>query len=285
VRRSPSWSSAEVAATVADYVAMFKAELAGAPYSKADHRRRLIGKLDNRSESAVERKHMNISAILREAGLPFIDGYKPLANYQESLRDAVLEVFALDRQLEELIERRLGATPASAPTPAAMGEALFEDPPEPEALAESVAGRKRQPVGRHFDYLEREAANRELGTLGEEFVFNLERIRLRAVGLRDLSNRVEWTARDRGDGFGYDISSYDESRRPLLIEVKTTNFQKRHPFLVTQNELLVSRERAMEYRVYRVFDFSNRPRCFVLTGAIDTSCRLAPTLYRASPGR
>jgi hypothetical protein len=124
-----------------------------------------------------------------------------------------------------------------------------------------------------------------LGRLGEEFIFEIERVRLRDAGRTDLADRVEWTARDRGDGFGYDIESFEASGNPVVIEVKTTNFLKRHPFLVTQNELLVSRDRAAEYRVYRVFDFSNQARCYVLSGSIDSTCKLAPRLYRASPGR
>ena len=39
------WNAAEVSATVADYLAMLCAEVAGQPYSKVEHRRALQEKL------------------------------------------------------------------------------------------------------------------------------------------------------------------------------------------------------------------------------------------------
>ena len=58
------WFREEVEATVADYLAMLGAELAGVPYNKAMHRRELMKLLNNRSEQAIEFKHANISAVL-----------------------------------------------------------------------------------------------------------------------------------------------------------------------------------------------------------------------------
>ncbi|WP_435017962.1 hypothetical protein TA3x_005585 [Tundrisphaera sp. TA3] len=59
---------------VADYFHMLKAELAGDPYSKAEHNRALQPLLDGRSKSSVEFKHRNISAVLVATGLPYIEG-------------------------------------------------------------------------------------------------------------------------------------------------------------------------------------------------------------------
>lgn len=87
--RGEPWSDAEVDATVRDYFEMLRAELAGRPYVKAEHARALMKVLDGRSRGAIERKHMNITAVLEELGYAGIDGYKPLANYQQSLRTAV----------------------------------------------------------------------------------------------------------------------------------------------------------------------------------------------------
>lgn len=87
--RGQPWSDDEVAATVDDYFEMLRAELDGRPYVKAEHSRALMQRLDGRTKAAIEQKHMNISAILRELGHPFINGYKPLPNYQALLRQAV----------------------------------------------------------------------------------------------------------------------------------------------------------------------------------------------------
>ena len=69
------WSRAEVEATVTDYFAMLEAELREAAFNKTRHRNTLLRLLNKRPPGAVERKHQNISAILIELGLPYIDGY------------------------------------------------------------------------------------------------------------------------------------------------------------------------------------------------------------------
>lgn len=51
------WNRTEVEATVADYLHMLLLELSGQTYNKTTHRRGLLAKLDNRSESAIEFKH------------------------------------------------------------------------------------------------------------------------------------------------------------------------------------------------------------------------------------
>jgi hypothetical protein len=74
-----------VEATIADYFHMLTLELSGQQYNKADHRRALWQKLDDRTNGAIELKHQNISAILLELGYPWISGYKPMKNYQALL--------------------------------------------------------------------------------------------------------------------------------------------------------------------------------------------------------
>ena len=86
---SEDWSPEEVAATVADYLVMLDHELRGEPYNKKDHNRQLQSLLHDRSAGAIEFKHANISAVLVELGFPYIDGYKPRANYQQLLKDEV----------------------------------------------------------------------------------------------------------------------------------------------------------------------------------------------------
>jgi hypothetical protein len=56
--------------------------------------RRLQNLLAGRTRGSVERKHQNISSVLIDLGYPSIDGYKPLANYQELLARVVQERLA-----------------------------------------------------------------------------------------------------------------------------------------------------------------------------------------------
>ncbi len=85
------WTRDEVEATVADYFAMLRHELAGLRVNKAEHNERLRHLLRHRSKGAVEFKHANVSAVLTLHGYPYIDGYKPRFNLQALLEQVVLE--------------------------------------------------------------------------------------------------------------------------------------------------------------------------------------------------
>jgi hypothetical protein len=132
-----------------------------------------------------------------------------------------------------------------------------------------------------FDFVARDAANRDLGRRGEEFVLEFERKRLHDGGRRDLVPQIEWTAQVRGDGAGYDIQSFDEDGGPRLIEVKTTGLGKYFPFNVTVNEVRCSQARAREFHLYRVFNFGPAARLYMLPGELSKSCHLDPTQFRA----
>jgi hypothetical protein len=86
---STDWSREEVALIVADYFSMPHSELLDQPYSKRDHRRALSPLLNERSKGSIEFKHQNISAVMVELGLPYIEGYKPRGNFQALLADGV----------------------------------------------------------------------------------------------------------------------------------------------------------------------------------------------------
>ena len=81
------WTDAENDLIVADYFAMLAADLAGRPYNKAEHNRRLRSQID-RTRPSIEFKHRNISVVLKGLGESWI-GYLPAFNIQTSLADAV----------------------------------------------------------------------------------------------------------------------------------------------------------------------------------------------------
>lgn len=281
------WTRSEVDATVVDYFAMLADEVSGRDYSKTAHRRTLLGHLDDRTDAAVERKHGNISAVLRDLGFPWIDGYKPYSNYQALLADAVQEHLEANPALRALIEADVTAEALLPAVPDLA--ALWEQAPEPEGRA---AGGTAEGAGRPYglrvragvDYLAMESRNRSLGLAGEELVLQIEARRLHALGQRRLADRVEHVARTKGDGLGYDVHSFEADGRDRLIEVKTTRYGKRTPFFVSRNELACSQARGAEYRLYRLFRFREAPRLFELAGQLDQSCRLEPSQFLARAG-
>ena len=131
------------------------------------------------------------------------------------------------------------------------------------------------------DYLEREARNRSLGRMGEEFAVAFERARLFAVGRDRLARQVEHVAVTQGDGLGYDVRSFEPDGADRLVEVKTTRFGIETPFFVSRNEVDVSKAQAEIYHVHRVFTFEKNPRLFILNGSLDQVCQLAPVQYVA----
>lgn len=275
-----SWSAEEAEATVADYFVMLKEELRGIPFNKAAHRKELLRRLNKRSPGSVERKHGNISAILLELGHPWIDGYKPFGNYQDLLREVVQHELERDQELEELVEARVDSTVDADPK---IMDILSTVVAAPEIRTPQTGLRKSnvKVPGGSIDYLAREARNQDLGLAGERFVLEYERKRLIASGLERFADKIEHVAITVGNGEGFDIRSFESNGSDRLIEVKTTGFSIETPFYVTPKELRVSQEMKTRYFLYRLFKFRTDPRQYQVSGAIDTSFRMAAALYQA----
>jgi Domain of unknown function (DUF3883) len=276
-----AWSREEVEAAVGDYLRMLDRELRGEPYSKAEHNRQLQALLRNRTRGSIERKHQNISAILIELGFPYVDGYKPLGNYQELLRAVVEERLARATALDELVAATVEAQVPRAPAIADILSIVVPPPVRQESgggLSMQDRARNRGMAVRR-NYLEVEARNRSLGRAGEELVLEFEHQRLWRAGKRQLADRIEHVARTQGDGLGFDIHSFELDGRDRLIEVKTTRFGALTPFFASRNEVEVSDERQNEFQLYRVFGFREQPRLFTLPGPLRQSCQLEPFSY------
>ena len=273
-----SWSREEVEATVADYFAMLELDLRGEDYNKSAHRRALLRLLKDRSDTAVERKHMNISAVLRDLDHPWIDGYKPYGNYQSLLFEIVKGRLNSDQGVKKVVED-LAVLPAALPDMLGLLNRWTTAPAYEQV--DPVAGPNRERRGRKINYLKREAQNMSLGAAGEQFVLRFEAERLHSLGKTKLADRIEHVSNTQGDGLGYDILSFDDSGRERLIEVKTTAYGKRTPFFVTKNELECSRDERERYHLYRVFAFRKSPGLFRIQGPLDQSFNLEPSQYVA----
>lgn len=275
-----AWSQFECEAIVRDYFDMFRTEVVGKPYSKAEHRRALQKLLNNRSDGSIEYKHQNISAILLEVGYPYIVGYKPAFNYQALLKTIVLDRLNTHESEISSLASTLSAAEAVM-SPEHDWRKVIDD--APERIHGAVAETAPNYIPAKFNYAEAESRNRKLGEGGEEFVLKLERHRLEQAGRADLAKEVLWVAREQGDGAGYDIRSFDEARdTERFIEVKTTNSGKYQSFLITENEVSFSTTRSDKYVLYRLFNFRGSPRLFLLPGDIHQHVQLSPRVYRAS---
>jgi hypothetical protein len=275
------WSQEEVVATVADYFNMLNKELRGQDYNKTEHRHFLTALLDKRSDGAIERKHQNISAVLRDLDFPFIAGYKPLGNYQQMLFSVVYHRLEGDQTLVNYIKQQV-ESPATVVDVDDILARLVKPPivdhldSRKFATSESIIQFRTG-----LDYLAQEAKNRSLGLAGEEFVFKFEQARLIQARQERLASKIQHISKTQGDSAGFDILSFEEAGQERLIEVKTTAYGPLTPFYVTQNEIEFSVKADPRYYLYRTFNFRRDPKMFTRNGALAKSFSLEPVEYLA----
>ncbi len=276
-----NWSQGEVEATVADYFNMLDKELHGQDYNKTEHRHQLVALLNKRSEGAIERKHQNISAVLRDIDFPFINGYKPLGNYQQMLFSIVYNRLENDKTLVDYIKQQV-ESPARIIGVDDILTRLIKPPVANHLDSNKLATHQSiKPFRTGLDYLAQEAKNQSLGLAGEQFVIKFEQARLIQAKQERLASKIEHVSKTIGDSAGFDILSFEESGQDRLIEVKTTAYGSLTPFYVTRNEIEQSVKADSSYYLYRNFTFRRDPKLFTKNGVLAKSFNLEPVEYLA----
>lgn len=271
------WSRDEVRAIVDTYFQMLRLEATRKRYSKSQIRTGLQERLPGRSSAAIEYKFQNVSAILDENRLPRIDDYEPARNYQSLLAEEVL------KHLDQ-------SPPLESPPPDASEEVIpepdpntcVEQPPAPWQPADGSPVQPRPRPKSRIDFGEKEERNRKLGLLGERFVVKLERERLRGAGRPDLADRVEHSSEERGDGLGYDVTSFTAEGAVVHIEVKTTRYGPETAFFLSASEIAFADSSKDGYRLARVFHWGGSlgPKVFELSSDQVLRLQREPTHYR-----
>lgn len=269
------WTKEEVILIVQDYFAMFRKELDNTPYNKAAHRRKLIPLLHNR-DKAIEFKHMNISAVLASMGLPYIKGYKPYFNKQQLLEDEVLLYLNNHKRFFEKGFQRFTEEVPKALSKKIDFEKIIDKAPKKTKITD------REPlfVPIKTNFLAREQNNRKTGERGEELVYEYELWRLRKAGKDSLADKVEWVAKEKGDGLGFDILSKNTNGTDRFIEVKTTKLTNETPIYFSSNEWHFAKLKGKDFYLYRVFNIADRPRFFIKQGAYESFCTVKPQSFK-----
>ncbi|MCC5908322.1 MAG: DUF3883 domain-containing protein [Balneolaceae bacterium] len=249
-------------------------------YPKAQHRRNILPLLNNRSPGSVERKHMNISAVLIENGLPYISGYKPYHNYQSLLKEEIEEYLSNHPNLFSLFDKYIESD-ISYPEISEILKAEIMDPEFGTQVKEPET--KFNTENSEQNYYLKELRNKKLGLLGERFVLSFEKQKLLSIDRKDLSKKIEHISQTVGDSAGFYILSFNEEGKEKHIEVKTTQMGKNAPFYFTRNELNFSMNYQESYSLYRLFDFRKKPRFFQLKGSLDKSTNNVATEYLGWP--
>lgn len=272
-----TWSQHEVRAVVEAYFQMLSMEAAGRPFSKSRVRERLQRELPGRSGASIEYKFQNVSAILDEDHFPWVDGYKPARNYQRLLADEVRVFLSLAPSFDSPPPKTLeGQVPVPDPAIA------VQPPPVSHKASTSTSKDSRLPRESIVNHARKEEENRELGLLGERFVLELERARLRAAGRPDLADKVEHSSVSRGDGLGYDLTSYTPDGKVVRVEVKTTRLGPEADFFMSSSELAFAEATDEDYRLARVYHWGKgaAARVFELNKNQVRQLQREPTHYR-----
>ena len=107
------------------------------------------------------------------------------------------------------------------------------------------------------NHIQNNKENKRIGDLGELFVIALERDKLNKANKPKLAKKVAHHAKDKGDGLGYDVLSFDTEGNKMFIEVKATKSTKNKPFFITRNELERSKHEQDNFFIYRVYNFND----------------------------
>lgn len=138
---------------------------------------------------------------------------------------------------------------------------------------------------RHYDFANINEDRKKIGFKGECLVLESERNRLIKEGRRDLSELIEHTSLEKGDGAGYDIKSFNVDGSIRYIEVKTTTLPIYSPIYITNNEIEFSKEYCKNYYLYRVYNYckeTDSADYYIEKGNVTEFLNLEPINYKAT---
>ena len=124
--------------------------------------------------------------------------------------------------------------------------------------------------------------NKRIGDLGEIWILKHEIEFLETNGKLKLAKKVSHSAKNKGDGLGFDILSYHLNGKEKYIEVKTTRGKKNTPFFVSRNELERSKTEKENYYLYRVYDYNEETengKILKINGDLTNICEV-PVNYK-----
>ncbi len=138
--------------------------------------------------------------------------------------------------------------------------------------------------GRMVNFIQNGIENKHLGDLGELWVMKYEIEKLQKANKHNLIDKIKHTAKDEGDGAGFDIQSFDSDGNIIFIEVKTTKGAKNSSFFISRNELERSKIEKDNYYLYRLYNYEEQKdiaNLLIIKGELTTLCEF-PTVYKVN---
>lgn len=116
-------------------------------------------------------------------------------------------------------------------------------------------------------------------------IYDLEREKLIIENREDLAEKVLWVSKEKGDGAGYDIKSFEKKEGKYIeiyIEVKGTNKSINEPFEISMNEIEASNKYSKQYYIYRLGSvYSKRTKFYKINGRIEDNFNLEAISFKA----
>lgn len=86
------WTDAELKKSIQAYFKMLSLERSKTKYVKAEVNRLLQKQLPKRSPKSIEYRWQNISSVLNDHEIPFIDGFKPARNVGARVKERIWNI-------------------------------------------------------------------------------------------------------------------------------------------------------------------------------------------------
>ncbi len=223
------------------------------------------------------RKQDRISVIQRKAAL-FVKGIeyhaffvaKRLPEYFFNLDEIHSGTYLGDGLFSGKSSRGAGADSLKVPEDAALGDVLVLTAPRYtrgnrlpkvakstiEAFEKGATPKKKRQITPE-EFLKIKLVMEENGRLGEEYVLNAERKRLKKAKRADLAAKVHWISQ-KSVAEGYDIVSFEETGEERFIEVKATA-GKHNTFEMSDNEWKEACRLGERYVIGRVTNVRIKP--------------------------
>ena len=135
-----------------------------------------------------------------------------------------------------------------------------------------------------INHIQNNIENKRIGDLGELWIITIERQKLINANKPKLAKKVKHVAKNKGDGLGYDILSFDLNGNEIFIEVKTTKGKVNSTFYITRNELERSKIERDNFYLYRVFNFNEQTdiaELLIIKGDLTNLCKV-PLSYKVN---
>ncbi|MGI8581816.1 MAG: hypothetical protein ACR2KX_06465 [Chitinophagaceae bacterium] len=86
------WTDDELKKSIQSYFKMLKYQKNNTPFVKAEINRELKLKIPNRSQGSIEYRWQNISSVLNDKKLPYVDGYLPAKNVGANVKERIWKI-------------------------------------------------------------------------------------------------------------------------------------------------------------------------------------------------